>query len=208
MADSLLVAAVSVLGTLAGGGLTAAITFRSDRRKDAALTEQQRLQLQAAEQQQALLLRAEERRHVRELRIDHRRQVYQQFLADAHAVNHDGDMIMRSNSEEVGNMDALVAEVDAAARAAGGSLHKVQLEGPELVSERASEVMSCLRQLPIALRTLRRWRENGAGGYAPGEEPTDTWYAVHSRLIDQLDAFVFVARSAVDDLLSFDGTER
>ncbi|MBT2392609.1 hypothetical protein J7E87_25050 [Streptomyces sp. ISL-1] len=212
MSNSLLVAAVSVLGTLAGGGLTAAITFRSERRKDAALAEQQRLQLRSAEQQQAQLLKAEERRQIRELQIDHRRQVYQQFLADAHAVNHDGDrlgdMIMRSYYEPVDDIEALVAGVDAAVRAAGGSLHRVQLEGPETVSQLATDVMSCLSQLPPTLRILRRWRENGNRGYDPGEEPLDGWVEVHSRLNERLDAFVPAARSAIDDLLSSSGPER
>lgn len=118
MSDSLLVAAVSVLGTLAGGGLTAGITFRSERRKDAALAQQQRLQLQSAEQQQAQLLQAEERRQKRELQIDHRRQVYQQFLADAHAANHDGDnlgdMIMRARYEPTGDIDTAAAGFETA----------------------------------------------------------------------------------------------
>lgn len=46
----------------------------------------------------------------------------QQFLADAHAVNHDGDklgdVITRSRWEAVGDIDALAAELDAAVRAA------------------------------------------------------------------------------------------
>ncbi|MEU5081427.1 MULTISPECIES: hypothetical protein [Streptomyces] len=212
MADSLLVAAVSVLGTLAGGGLTAAVTFRSERRKDAALAEQQRMQLLSAEQQQVRLLQAEERRQIRELQIDHRRQVYQQFLADAHAVNHDGDklgdMIMRSRYEAVGDIDALAAEVDAAVRAAGGSVHKVQLEGPEPVSQLADELMLCLSQLPPTLSTLRRWRQDGSRA-EPGEEtPVDSWFQAHSRLNDCLDAFVTAARSAMDDLLRVSGPDR
>ncbi|MDX3112548.1 hypothetical protein [Streptomyces scabiei] len=212
MADSLLVAAVSVLGTLAGGGLTAGVAFRSERRKDAALAQQQRLQLQSAEQQQAQLLQAEERRQIRELQIDHRRQVYQQFLADAHAVNHDGDtlgdMIMRAYYEPVDGIDALAAEVDTAVRSAGGALHKVQLEGPDAVSELAAEVVSSLQQLPITLRSLRRWREGGSRGYDPGEEPVDTWFEVHSQLRIRLDAFVVAARGAIGDLLSSSGPDR
>ncbi|MFI2764473.1 hypothetical protein ACH5A3_37440 [Streptomyces echinatus] len=212
MADSLLVAAVSVLGTLAGGALTAAVTFRSERRKDAALAEQQRLQLLSAEQQQARLLQAEERRQVRELQIDHRRQVYQQFLADTHAVNHGGDelghVIMYPRDEAVGDIDALFAELDAAVRAAGGSAHKVQLEGPEAVSQLADEVMSCLSELPPALRRLRRWRQDGSP-VGPGERtPEDSWFEVHSRLNGRLDTFVAAARSAMDDLLRVSGPER
>lgn len=212
MADSLLVAVVSVLGTLAGGGLTAAVTFRSERRKDAALAEQQRMQLLSAEQQQVRLLQAEERRQIRELQIDHRRQVYQQFLADAHAVNHDGDklgdMIMRTYFEEVGDIDALVAEVDAAVRAAGGSAHKVQLEGPEEVSQLAEEVMKCLSRLPPTLDRLKHWRQDGSRSN-PGEEtPVDSWYRVHSGLNGRLDAFVAAARIAMDDLLRVSGPER
>ncbi|MGW1900586.1 hypothetical protein ACWCQB_24835 [Streptomyces hirsutus] len=212
MADSLLVAAVSVLGTLAGGGLTAAVTFRSERRKDTALAEQQRLQLRSTEQQQARLLEAEERRQVRKLQIDHRRQVYQQFLADAHAVNHDGDklgdMIMRSRYEEVGDIDALATEVDAAAKAARGSVHKVQLEGPEAVSRLADEVASYLFRLPATLHTLRRWQQDGSRGYEPGETPVDAWFEIHSRLNDRLDAFVAAARSATADLLDVSESER
>ncbi|MFF4355149.1 hypothetical protein [Streptomyces sp. NPDC001530] len=212
MSDSLVVAAVSVLGTLAGGGLTAAVTFRSERRKDVVLAEQQRLQLLSAEHQQARLLQAEERRQLRELQIDHRRQVYQQFLADAHAVNHDGDrlgdMIMRSRYEAVGDIDALAAEVDAAIRTAGGSVHKVQLEGPEAVSQLADEVMLCLYQLPPTLNMLRRWRQDGSRG-DPGEEtPVDSWFQIHSRLNDRLEAFVAAARSAMDVLLRVSGPER
>lgn len=212
MADSLLVAVVGVLGTLAGGGLTAAVTFRSERRKDVALAEQQRLQLRSADQQQVRLLQAEERRQLRELQIDHRRQVYQQFLADAHAVNHDGDrlgdMIMRARYEPVGDIDALAAEIDAAVRTAGGSVHKVRLEGPEAVSQLADEVMLCLSQLPPTLNILRRWRQEGSRS-GPGEEtPVDAWFEVHSRLNDRLDAFVAAARSAMDDLLRVSGPER
>ncbi|WJY40047.1 hypothetical protein QT196_23735 [Streptomyces sp. P9-2B-2] len=185
--------------------MTAVVTFRSERRKDAALVEQQRLQLLSAEQQQAQLLQAEERRQVRELQMDHRRQVYQQFLADVHVVNHDGDrlgdMIMRSYYEAVGGIDALAAEVDAAVRAAGGSVHKVQLEGPETVSQLADELMTCLSQLPPTLNILRRWRRDGSRS-EPGEEtPVDSWFQVHSRLNDRLDAFVAAARGAMDDLL-------
>ncbi|GAA0470141.1 hypothetical protein [Streptomyces olivaceiscleroticus] len=212
MANSLLVAVISVVGTLAGGGLTAAVTFRSERRKDAALAEQQRLQLLSAEQQQAQLLQAEERRQVRELQIDHRRQVYQQFLTDAHAVNHDGgrlgDMIMRSHFEAVDDIDALAAEVDAAVKAAGGSVHKVQLEGPEAVSQLADELMACLSQLPPTLNMLRRWRQDGSRG-GPGEEtPVESWFQVHSHLNDRLDAFVAAARGAMDDLLRVNQSER
>lgn len=199
-------------GTLAGGCLSAAVTFRSERRRDAALAEQQRLQLLSAEQQQAQLLRAEERRQIRELQIDHRRQVYQQFLADAHAVNHDGDklgdMIMRSRWEAVGDIDALAAELDAAVRAAGGSVHKVQLEGPEAIAQLADEVMLCMSRLPPTLRTLRRWREDGSRR-EPGEgTPVDSWFEVHSGLHDRIDTFVVVARSAIDDLLRVSGRER
>lgn len=212
MADSLLVAAVSVLGTLAGGGLTAAVAFRSEQRKDAALAEQQRLQLLSAEQQQVRLLQAEERRQVRELRIEHRRQVYQQFLADAHAVNHDGDelgdMIMRSRFEEASDVDTRAAGVDAAVRAAGGSLHKVQLEGPEAVSQLADEVMECLSGLPPTLRRLRRWQQDGSRSRPGDETPVDSWFQVHSRLNGCFDAFVAAARSAMDDLLRVSGPER
>jgi hypothetical protein len=167
------------------------------------------MQLLSAEQQQARLLQAEERRQVRELQIDHRRQVYQQFLADAHAVNHDGDslgdMIMRSPYEPVGDIDASATEVDAAVRAAGGSAHKVQMEGPEAVSQLADEVMLCLSRLPPTLRTLRRWREDGSRA-GPGEEtPVDSWFQVHSRLNEAIDAFVVAARSAMDDLLRVSG---
>lgn len=142
MADSF-VAAVSVLGTLAGGGLTAAVAFRSERRKDAALADQQRLQLQSAEQQQMRLLRAEERRQVRELQIDHRRQVYQQFLADAHTVNHDGEQlgatIVSAQDEQGGDIDAMTSELDAAVRAAGGSLRSVPRRSAGAASVKGTE---------------------------------------------------------------------
>lgn len=170
------------------------------------------MQLLSAEQQQARLLQAEERRQIRELQIDHRRLVYQQFLADAHAVNHDGDrlgdMIMRSRFEPVGDIDASAAEVDAAVRAAGGSAQKVHLEGPEAVSQLADRVMLCLAQLPPTLRTLRRWREDGSRS-GPGEEtPVDSWFQVHSGLNEAIDAFVAEARSAMDGLLRVSGLER
>ncbi|MFF7357999.1 hypothetical protein ACFZA1_36050 [Streptomyces filipinensis] len=170
------------------------------------------MQLLSAEQQQARLLQAEERRQVRELQIDHRRQVYQQFLADAHAVTHDGDrlgdMIMRSRYEPIGDIDAAATDVDAAVRAAGGSAHKVQLEGPEAVAQLADEVMVCLSQLPPTFRTLRRWREDGSRS-APGEEtPVDSWFQGQSRLNEAIDAFVAAARSAMGDLLRVTGPER
>ncbi|MGW5279379.1 hypothetical protein ACWERI_07965 [Streptomyces collinus] len=138
--------------------------------------------------------------------------MYQQFLADAHAVNHDGDrlgdMVMRARYEAVGDIDALALEVDAAVRAAGGSVHKAQLEGPQAVSRLADEVMLCLSQLPPTLNMLRRWRQDGSRS-GPGEEtPVDAWFDIHSRLNDRLDAFVAAARSAIDDLLRVSGQER
>lgn len=77
----------------------------------------------------------------------------------------------------------------------------MQLEGPEAVSQLATEVMSCLSQLPPTLRILRRWRENGSP-QAPGEEtPVDAWFEAHSPVNDRLDAFIEAAREAIDALL-------
>ena len=87
-------------------------------------------------------------------------------------------------------------------------MHKVQLEGHEAVSELADEVMLCLSRLPPTLRILRRWREDASRG-GPGEEtPVDSWFQVHSRLNEAIDAFVVAARSAMDDLLRVSGPER
>lgn len=205
MADSLLVAVVGVLGTLAGGGLTATITFRSERRKDAALAKQQELQLRASEQQQRQQLQAEERRQIRELQIDHRRQVYQQFLTDVHEAHQGmkalGDLVLQGDRTD-NDINVLLREANTALRAARGSLHKVQLEGPESVSSRAYHVVWGLSDLPRELGALRRWQSEDSNIPERGRTPLDSWHESHSEYESDLSNFVEAARQALADLLT------
>lgn len=112
-----------------------------------------------------------------------------------------GDLVLEGDLTD-GDINPLLLEADSALRTAWGSMHKVQLEGPELVSSRAYHIVWSLSDLPRELRALRRWHSEGSNVPERGRTPLDSWHDSHSEYGNDLSNFVEAAREALGELLT------
>lgn len=139
-------AVISVLGTLAGGGLTAAITARSARHSEKAMERQQSLQERANERSQQLEFQREHYRWRRE----HRQTAYVNFLEAVRATDRmNQDFFHRLQLSDPGERweETPQREVRERFKSAEHAGNFILLEGPDRIAEGALSLLSRLDSL-------------------------------------------------------------
>ncbi|MFG2939688.1 hypothetical protein [Streptomyces sp. NPDC048282] len=112
-----------------------------------------------------------------------------------------GDLVLQGDRAD-NDINVPFLEADPTLRTARGSLHKVQLEGPELMASRAYHVVWSLSDPPRELRALRRRQSEGSNVPERGRTPLDSWHESHSEYENGLSNFIEAACEALGDLLT------
>lgn len=194
--------AVGVLGVLAGGVGVAAVNFRSERRKDYAL-EQQQLREQAA--QDRAQRREQDLEHQKWLR-EHRQTAYVALLDAADEAREAAWVLLRKVREPSTNLEEL-DQASGLERAAAGvllkHLHAVQIVGPAPVAEASLTFVNETLDRRNAVAVVSRRRRDA--GMAPlTAQEAETLQAEHNEhmahIVEAEMRFAALARTALASL--------
>lgn len=194
---SVLIAAVGIFGTAIGAVLTAAISAKTEGRRQLAL---ERQQIREEQQQKYGQLRELRLEHLR-WRRERRQAAYLDLLTEVGTADRANQQYFRelaAGSEPVPVDEARLAEIRSLFKAAERTTYKVVLEGPGSVAEVAQALTDQLGLLVSEVRSFARASASSAPNLADHRGLVET---VGQRFIAAQRTFLETARTALDEII-------
>ncbi|MCF3105337.1 hypothetical protein IPZ58_27635 [Streptomyces roseoverticillatus] len=193
--EAVLVAAVSVLGTVAGAVLTAVAAARSERRRDAADQREREAQDEAIQHTQAYERALEHQRWRRE----RRQAAYLAFLSalgTADRVNQEHFHTLQQTPQGAAVNEERLRRIRHHFKEAESASHTVMLEGPETIAEAAHTLVIRFSGL---VQDVREYAQVRAAANGDLGERTASVHAAGMAFIAAHKDFLAAARTALDE---------
>ncbi|MGW2602199.1 hypothetical protein [Streptomyces klenkii] len=193
--EAVLVAAVSVLGTVAGAALTTIAAARSERRRDAAAQREREAQDHVVQRTQAYERSLEHRRWRRE----RRQAAYLAFLSalgTADRANQEHFRTLQETPQGAAVDEERLRRIRHHFKEAESTSHMVMLEGPEAIAEAAHTLVIRFSGL---VEDVREYAQARAAADGDLSERTALVHAAGMAFIAAHKDFLAEARTALDD---------